>query len=384
VTAHQPRTPLLGKLRKTTIVVGPKIGTIPLFPLGVDDLNVPVPQPFQVFLDEGTDLNLPDLCRAVTRGNVARSSHAPIIACPRQLTTWQAGPMTTSIDGTALVLEGGGMRAAYTSAVIVKMLGLGWKFPHVSGISAGSSLTANYISRDPERTRLSFTDFAADPRFGNLGTWLAGRGYFDGEYIYQRTAEPHQALPFDFLTFCASSQAFRIGATRTSDGGQEWFTREDMKTMNDLMVRVRASSTMPGFMPPVTIEGVEYVDGALGDSGGIPIDGAQLDGYDRFFVVCTQPRDYVKNEIKRPQVLRQLFRRRPSVAEAAIARPAKYNATREMLRDLEADGKAYVFYPRVMPVTNKEKNVTKLRQAYALGMAQVNAELPQWRDFLGV
>lgn len=33
--------------------------------------------------------------------------------------------MTTSIDGTALVLEGGGMRAAYTSAVIVKMLGLG-------------------------------------------------------------------------------------------------------------------------------------------------------------------------------------------------------------------------------------------------------------------
>ena len=93
--------------------------------------------------------------------------------------------MTTSIDGTALVLEGGGMRAAYTSAVIVKMLGLGWKFPHVSGISAGSSLTANYISRDPERTRLSFTDFAADPRFGNLGTWLAGRGYFDGEYIYQ-------------------------------------------------------------------------------------------------------------------------------------------------------------------------------------------------------
>ncbi|MSS44707.1 patatin family protein [Cutibacterium sp. WCA-380-WT-3A] len=292
--------------------------------------------------------------------------------------------MTTSIDGTALVLEGGGMRAAYTSAVVVKLLGLGWEFPQVCGISAGSSLTANYISRDPERTRLSFTDFAADPRFGNLGTWLAGRGYFDAEYIYQRTAEPHQALPFDFATFRASRQAFRIGATRTSDGKQEWFTREDVATMDDLMVRVRASSTMPGFMPPVTINGVEYVDGALGEAGGIPIDGARLDGYDRFFVVCTRPRDYVKNDVKRPQTLRRLFRHRPAVAEAIITRPARYNATREMLRDLEADGKAYVFYPRVMPVTNKEKNVTKLRQAYALGMAQVNSELPQWRDFLGV
>lgn len=142
------------------------------------------------------------------------------------------------------------MRAAYTSAVVVKLLALGWEFPQVSGISAGSSLTANYISRDPERTRLSFTDFAADPRFGNVGTWLAGRGYFHAEYIYQRTAGPHQALPFDFDTFCASRQALRIGATRTSDGKPEWFTRKDITTLDDLMVRVRASSTMPGVMPP--------------------------------------------------------------------------------------------------------------------------------------
>ena len=67
-------------------------------------------------------------------------------------------------------------------------------------------------------------------------------------------------------------------------------------------------------MPPETIKGVEYVDGALGDTGGIPIDGAQLDGYDRFFVVCTRPRGYVKNEVKRPQALRRL-------SDAVLASP---------------------------------------------------------------
>ncbi|WCC80000.1 patatin family protein [Cutibacterium equinum] len=292
--------------------------------------------------------------------------------------------MTTPIKRTALVLEGGGMRASYTSAVVVKLLEMGWEFPHVSGISAGATHTANYISRDRWRTRQCFTDFASDPRFGNLATWVTGLGFFHAEYIYQRTGEPTQALPFDFQTFSTSTQQLRIGATRTDNGQQKWFTRDDMPTMDDLMVRVRASSTMPGFMPPVTIDGVEYVDGAIGDAGGIPIDAAQLDGYDRFFVVCTRPRDYVKDEVKRPRAVHRLFRRRPAVADAIIARPAKYNATREMLRDLEAEGKAYVFYPRVMPVTNKEKDVTKLRQAYALGMAQVNAELPKWRDFLGV
>lgn len=384
VTAHQPQTPLLSKLREAAIIVGAKVGAVPLFPLRSDHLDVPMPQPFQVVLDEGADADLPSLFKMVARRNVAWWGHVSILPALDNSRRGRLEPMTTPINGTALVLEGGGMRAAYTSAVVVKLLALGWEFPQVSGISAGSSLTANYISRDPERTRLSFTDFAADPRFGNVGTWLAGRGYFHAEYIYQRTAGPHQALPFDFDTFCASRQALRIGATRTSDGKPEWFTRKDITTLDDLMVRVRASSTMPGFMPPVTIDGVEYVDGAIGDAGGIPIDAAQLDGYDRFFVVCTRTRDYVKSEIKRPRAIHKLFRRRPAVAEAIISRPAKYNATREMLRDLETDGKAYVFYPRVMPVTNKEKDVTKLRQAYALGMAQVNAELPKWRDFLGI
>ncbi|MDO4412571.1 patatin family protein [Cutibacterium sp.] len=292
--------------------------------------------------------------------------------------------MTTPIERTALVLEGGGMRASYTSAVVVKFLQMGWEFPHVSGISAGASHATNYISGDLWRTRQCFTDFAANPHFGNVRTWITGRGFFNAEYIYQRACAPNKPLPFDFQTFAASDQRIRIGATRTDNGQQEWFTRDQMTTMDDLMVRVRASSTMPGFMPPVTIDGVEYVDGAIGTSGGIPIDAAQLDGYDRFFVVCSRPRDYIKSEVKSARAIHGLFRRRPAVAEAIISRPAKYNATREMLRDLEADGNAYVFYPRIMPVTNKEKDVTKLRRAYALAMAQVNTELPKWRDFLGV
>lgn len=276
------------------------------------------------------------------------------------------------------------MRASYTSAVVAQLITRDVAFDHVSGISAGSTLTANYLSRDLTRTRRCFTDFAADPRFGNLGTFVRGKGLFNSDYIYRHTSQPGQALPFDFETFRTHPAAMRIGATRTDNGEQVWFSRDDTPTVEDLMVRVQASSTMPGLMPPVTIEGVEYVDGAVGSCGGIPLEAARLDGYDRFFVVLTRPRSYVKRAPRLTRGLRALFRARPAVAEAVMTRPARYNAVREELLDLESSGQAYVFWPEAMPVENREKDVAALRRSYAMGMAQANREWPAWRDFMGM
>lgn len=287
-------------------------------------------------------------------------------------------------DDVALVFEGGGMRASYSCAVVVKLLHEAVALPQVSGISAGASNTANYLSRDPDRARRSFVEFADDPRLGNLLTFVTGRGLFNAEYIYQHTGAAGEALPFDWSTFRANPAAMRIGATRTDNGEQAWFTRDDVATMDDLMIRVQASSTMPGFMPPVTIDGVEYVDGAVGPSGGIPLDAAQMDGYRRFAVVMTRTRDYVKKPPRDARALDRIFRKRPAVAEAVAGRWRRYNETRQQLFDLESDGRALLFFPDQMPVANQERNVAKLRRCYAMGMGQINREWPRWREFLGI
>ncbi len=276
------------------------------------------------------------------------------------------------------------MRASYSSAVIVKLLHEKVRLPHVSGISAGSSHTCNYLSGDPQRARACFVEFSADPRVGSLWTFLTGRGLFNAEYIYQHTSLPGEALPFDYAAFQANPAVMRIGATRTCDGRQQWFTRADIRSMGDLMTKVQASSTMPGLMPPVTIDGVEYVDGAIGPNGGIPLDAAQMDGFQRFAVVMTRPRDYLKRPPRDVRALNRIFRRRPAVAEAVAGRWRRYNATREQLLDLEADGRALLFFPDTMPVTNQERDVTKLMRCYGLGMGQINREWPKWRDFLGI
>ncbi|QFG67528.1 patatin-like phospholipase family protein [Ornithinimicrobium pratense] len=288
-----------------------------------------------------------------------------------------------TVSGTALLFEGGGMRASYTSGMAVALLEAGLHLPWVGGISAGSSNTANYVSRDPWRARHSFTDFAADPRFGDWRTFVRGEGLFNARYIYEETSLPGQALPFDWETFTGSGAAVRIGAFNATRGEQVHWGREDLRTLRDLMVRVRASSTMPMVMPPVTIDGEVFVDGALGPAGGIPLDAARADGYERFFVVLTQERGYVKPARQRGDALvRRWFRTMPAVAEALRARPARYNSTREELWELERDGKAYLFVPQRMPVGNGERSVAALRTSHEAGLAQARQEIPAIREFL--
>lgn len=289
-----------------------------------------------------------------------------------------------TVTGTALIFEGGGMRASYTSGLVVALLEAGLHLDWVGGISAGSSNAVNYLSRDPWRARHSFTDFAADPRFGDWRTFARGQGLFNAQYIYEETSLPGQALPFDWETFHAGRQRLRIGAFNATTGEQVHWGREDVPTLRDLMVRVRASSTMPVVMPPVTIDGQVYVDGALGPAGGIALDAARADGYERFLVVLTQERGYVKTPQRGDLVLRRWLRSMPTVVEALRERPARYNATREELLALEREGAAYLFVPDRMPVGNGERSVDRLRASHEAGLAQARREIPAIRDFLGV
>ena len=81
------------------------------------------------------------------------------------------------------------MRGVYTAGLVATLIESGLDFPHVSGISAGSSHTVNYVSRDAARAHDSFVDVALSPEFGGYKHWLAGRGIFNVDYLYHDIAE---------------------------------------------------------------------------------------------------------------------------------------------------------------------------------------------------
>ncbi len=291
--------------------------------------------------------------------------------------------MHSNIFDTALIFEGGGMRASYTAAVANTLLAEKMYFNYVAGISAGASLAVNYLSRDPARMKKSFVEIMHDKRVGGWGSFLRGKGFFSSDWIYLEMGKPDGVMPFDWNTFLQNPGEIRIGAFQQDTGRMVYWGKKEMQALRDLMVRVQASSSLPLYMPPVTIDGHVYVDGGVGGTGGIALDIAKQDGYKRFFIVRTRPKSYRRSPPKNPDLLRFLYRKQPLLLQALLRRHEVYNETLDEISKLEEAGQAYVFYPEVMPVENRERNVRFLDVSYRLGLAQSRRELPRWKAFLG-
>lgn len=286
------------------------------------------------------------------------------------------------IKDVALIFEGGGMRASYTSGLLNILLENEIYFDYVAGISAGASNTVNYLSRDTERAKFSFVDFVLDPNFGGWRSFLKGEGFFRAQYIYEETPYPDAALPYDFETFKNNPAKMRIGAFEREEGKMVYFSREDIKELKDLMKIVRASSSMPIFMPPTEIKDKSYVDGGI--SGGIALDIAKEDGYEKFFVVLTRPRGYRKEPLGHKGFVKRYYRKYPKIYEAMMHRHIIYNNTLDELEELEKQGKACLVYPDTMPVSNRERDHKKLVESYNFGYDQGKRDILKWKEFLNI
>jgi len=274
------------------------------------------------------------------------------------------------------------MRASLTSAMVVTLLKAGLSFDWVAGISAGASNTVNYLSGDVWRARRSFVEFAADEQFGGFRYFARGQGMFNAEYIYQQAGGPNEALPFDWDSYEASTGDMRIIGFDAESGEDVVWSKKDTPNIDDLMIRVQASSTMPIVMPSVLLDGHVYVDGAMGEDGGIALSQAQREGFEKFVIALTQERDYKKEPQKFPAVYRGIFRKYPALADALLTRWKRYNETRERIFELEAEGKAHVFVPDRMPVDNSTRDLSRLAAAHRMGLSQARHELPALREFL--
>ena len=275
---------------------------------------------------------------------------------------------------------------ALTAALVSRLIAEGINFPHISGVSAGSSHLCNFTSRDAIRSHATFVDLVEDPEFGGLKHFRKGHGYFNAEYIYQQICYPDGVLPFNMDTFLANPATTRVATFNASRGEERWFSKEEMSTLDALGPIVRASSTLPILMPPVEIDGDTYVDGALGPNGGLPFDQPLREGYRKLLVVLTRPRDYVKAPMPASvgALLRTAYRQFPSVFEGVAQRPDRYNAGRKFLFELEERGQAYVFAPDNLWINNTESRRERLEATYRAGLVQAVREMPAIKAFLGL
>ncbi|QOY60751.1 patatin-like phospholipase family protein [Thermophilibacter immobilis] len=291
--------------------------------------------------------------------------------------------LVNNVFDCALVFEGGGYRASYTSGIANVLLEQGIYFDYACGLSAGASNTINYLSRDRRRVRDSFM---VDQRTRNavgIRSLLHGKGYFDADALYAG-ALADDALPFDWEAFSANPARARIQAFERDTGRTVCFCRKDMSDLVRTINLVRASSTLPGAMTPLPIDGRVLYDGGMGTGAGIPICMAEDDGFKRFFFVASRPCGYRKEAPTNGE--RRMYARvakdHPYLRNALLTRWERYNAALEHVEELAEEGRALIVYPDEMPVSSTTTSPKKLAAAYEAGHAQGVKEIGRWREFL--
>ncbi len=275
-----------------------------------------------------------------------------------------------------IVLEGGGMRGAYTSGVLEALLRHGIEFPTVYGISAGACNALSYISKQPRRNFDIFYNYITDKRYISVENLNRTGSLFGFDFIFGELSR--SLLPFDYETFFASPVELKVGATDLKTGQAIFFNKENL---DKDFTPVKASSSLPFVSNVVSYQGYELLDG--GCAMPIPIERSILDGNRYNVVVLTRDSTYRKS--LRPEFPRSVLRVKygdyPNFVDAMMKRPEVYNRELEVCRRQEQEGAAVIIRPSRPIITSRyEKDPEHLRLIYEMGLCDCEKKLAEVRE----
>ncbi len=181
-----------------------------------------------------------------------------------------------------LVLEGGGMRGAYTAGVLEAFADHKIAFPYVIGVSAGALNATAFVSGQPGRTRRVLVDYCQDPRLLSVQNMMITGSLFGYDFIFNQIAAEHALIDYDGLH--RSPVTMLTGATDCATGKEVWYGKEHIGPgRTDVLA---ASCSVPFVSKVVEYEGRPLLDGAC--VCPIPVEKSMEDGNALNVIVLTK------------------------------------------------------------------------------------------------
>lgn len=281
---------------------------------------------------------------------------------------------------TGLVLEGGALRAIFSSGVCDALLDGNVMTDYVIGVSAGIAYGVSYVSRQPRRNLEVVTRYAPDKRYMGMNNLVdkSNRSYFGLKFAYDTI--PNELIPFDYDTFAAYPGEVEAVVTNLNTGKADYLPvpRKDRESL-----LLQATCAMPLLFPIYRINGQPYLDGGGADS--IPWQRALDQGCERVVVVLTRPREYRRKPDQMIRLIRKQYQEYPKFVQTMETRAQRYNENREQLFELEREGKVLVIAPKsTLGVGRIERDTEKLRLLWAEGYQMTVERMDEIKDYLGL
>ncbi|MBX0356647.1 patatin family protein [Halobacillus sp. Nhm2S1] len=283
------------------------------------------------------------------------------------------------MDDVGLVLEGGGMRGAYTAGVLDFFLDEDIHIPYVVGASAGACNGSSYVARQRGRNYEVIVEYGAHPEYISYKRMITKRQLFGMDFIFDKL--PNQLVPFDYDTFLQQKTRFVVGTTDMNTGEPVFYDR--FPDRESLLKVIRASSSLPMVAPSIQYEGRELMDGGIADP--IPMQASERDGNKKHVVVLTRNDGYIKGKMKAGWYFNRKYKKFPLFAKALLERHVRYNQQLQKVKEAEQNGDAFVIRPlKPLKVSRIERNRDRLHDLYAQGYEEAEAHAIRLERFLQV
>jgi predicted patatin/cPLA2 family phospholipase len=261
----------------------------------------------------------------------------------------------------ALVLQGGGSRGIFTTAILDSLLDLGINIDKIFAVSAGGLNAMNFLSKQKGRAKKATLLTFKSKEFKSISNVIRKHSFVDFDYYFNQL---EKELPFDYKTFNNNHIQLCVVATSLNTGTATYFNKNSLNNFNEA---IKASASLPFVAKPVEINGELYLDG--GDSDPVPFKKALDEGYDKVIVITTRPKGFRKDpEISnyKKRLIRFAFKKYPKFMDALENSHKNYN---KCIDELESpNSKVFLIQPSEdIKLKHLETNEKKLDYYYNLG-----------------
>lgn len=278
---------------------------------------------------------------------------------------------------TGLILEGGGIRGAFTAGVTDVFIKEGIRFDYACGVSAGAGVLYNYIAGQEKRAKQIFLCPREQSYYGFREAMRSGK-FMNLNKLYGEMAYDDPA--FDFETFFASETEVETVATNCITGKPEYL--KDNGTVEGLFDAGRATGSLPFITGPYQIGDNYYMDGSVSDP--VPIERAIEKGCDKIVVLSTKGDGMNPSNLKKYTPFMKIkYRKFKGFIEAVQVRIPLLLSQYEMMEQKEKEGSVMVFHPAGhWDVSHMEKDISKIEALYDEGVREANERLEELKAFL--
>lgn len=278
---------------------------------------------------------------------------------------------------TSLVLEGGGMRGAYTAGALSWLIDNNIEFDNAYGISTGAVHLTNFLTKNVKNLFEFSVDYIRDNNAIGLKSILRCGHLVDYDYLFDEIMM--KIAHFDFSELKKIKTNAKIGTYELKTGKTEYHPVQELK-----LEELKAACTLPLLGKLVKLGDRQMLDGGITEM--IPINESIKDGCEKHLIITTKPGDYVRKPSSKfvVEIMKLRYKDCPNIGNDYEIRHHNYYKQISTINKLVEEKSALYIFP------SKPSNVTRLGgsredlvELYNLGRADMEAKKDEIFALLG-